>query len=49
MRFLIARAINPHIDLLAGLRNWNQIASSLREPPRKRRGYQLDDLDQFLS
>lgn len=49
MRFLVARAVNPQLSLLEGLRGWNDIAASLREPPRKRRRYQGDDLDQFLS
>ena len=49
MRFLLARAVNPQVSLLEGLRRWNQIATALREPPRKRRSYQHDDLDQFLS
>jgi hypothetical protein len=42
MRFLVARAVNPVITLLQGLRQWNLLASSLREPPRKRRWYQAD-------
>jgi hypothetical protein len=49
MRFLLARAVNPHLSLVDGLRNWNQIASGLREPPRRRRRYQHDDLEHFLS
>ena len=49
MRFLLARAVNPQVSLLEGLRSWNQIANALREPPRKRRRYQHDDLEQFLS
>jgi hypothetical protein len=48
MRFLLARAVNPSMSLLEGLRAWNLIALALREPPRKRR-YQHDNLDQFLS
>jgi hypothetical protein len=48
MRFLLARAVNPQLTLLDGLRNWNQVATGLREGPRKRR-YQHDDLEQFLS
>jgi len=48
MRFLLARAVNPSLSLLEGLRAWNPIAHALREPPRKRR-YQHDDLEQFLS
>jgi hypothetical protein len=48
MRFLLARAVNPSVNLLEGLRTWNHIARALREPPRKRR-YQHDNLDQFLS
>jgi hypothetical protein len=43
MRFLLARAVNPQVSLLDGLRSWNQIATALREPPRRRR-YQRDDL-----
>jgi hypothetical protein len=49
MRFLVARAINPQLNLLEGLREWNSIAAALREPPRKRRRYQSDDWDRFLS
>jgi len=49
MRFLLARAVNPQLSLLEGLHRWNQIATALREAPRKRRRYQLDDLDRFLS
>jgi hypothetical protein len=48
MRFLLARAVNPPVSLLEGLRKWNLMALALREAPRKRR-YQHDDLDQFLS
>jgi len=44
MRFLLARAVNPQVSLLEGLRSWNQIATALREPPRRRK-YQHDDLD----
>jgi hypothetical protein len=49
MRFLVARAVNPQIGLLDGLRTWNGIAAALREPPRKRRRYQGDDLEQLLT
>jgi len=49
MRFLLARAVNPAISLLRGLREWNMFAASLREPPRKRRRYQADAWDRFLS
>jgi hypothetical protein len=49
MRFLVARAVNPQLGLLDGLRGWNGIAGALREPPRKRRRYQVDDLDRFLA
>lgn len=49
MRFLVARAVNPQLSLLDGLRDWNGIAAALREPPRKRRRYQADDLEQLLS
>jgi hypothetical protein len=48
MRFLLARAVNPQLSLLDGLRNWNHIATRLREGRRKRR-YQHDHLEQFLS
>jgi hypothetical protein len=48
MRFLLARAVNPQVSLIEGLRKWNLIATALREAPRRRR-YQHDDLDQFLS
>jgi hypothetical protein len=43
MRFLVARAVNPQLSLLDGLRDWNGIAAALREPPRQRRRYQGDD------
>jgi len=49
MRFLVARAVNPQLSLHEGLRNWNGIAAALREPTRKRRRYQGDDLERFLS
>jgi hypothetical protein len=49
MRFLVTRAVNPQLSLLDGLRNLNGIAAALREPPRKRRRYQGDDLERFLS
>jgi hypothetical protein len=49
MRFLIARAVNPQLTLLDGLRDWNNIAAALREPPRKQRWYQGDNLEEFLS
>lgn len=48
MRFLLARAVNPQLSLLEGLRHWNHVATRLREGRRKRR-YQHDDLGQFLS
>jgi hypothetical protein len=47
MRFLVARAVNPQLNLLEGLRRWNGIADALRESPRKRRRYQGDDWDRF--
>ncbi len=49
MRFLLSRAVNPQLSLADGLRDWNRTAARLREPPRKRRRYQHDDLDCFLS
>jgi len=49
MRFLLARAVNPQLSLLDGLRDWNAIAAGLREPPRRRRRYQGDNLERFLS
>jgi hypothetical protein len=49
MRCLVARAVNPQMNLLDGLREWNGIATALREPPRRRRRYQGDDWDRFLS
>jgi hypothetical protein len=49
MRALLSRAVNPQISLLEGLRGWNPIAASLREPTRKKRRYQHEDLDQLLS
>jgi hypothetical protein len=48
MRFLLARAVNPDLSLIEGLRSWNPIATALREAPRKRR-YQHDEIDRFLS
>lgn len=48
MRFMLARAVNPPVSLLEGLRMWNPMALALREAPR-RRHYQHDKLDQFLS
>jgi hypothetical protein len=48
MRFLVARAVNPQLSLRDGLRHWNGIATALREPPRRRRRYQEDDLEYFL-
>jgi len=49
MRFLLARAVNPTTTLRGGLRDWNKLAAALREPPRKRRRYQADARDAFLS
>lgn len=49
MRFLLARAVNPSTTLLEGLCDWNKFAAALREPPRKRRRYQADSWDAFLS
>lgn len=49
MRFLVARAVNPKLSLLDGLRDWNGIATALREPPRKCRRYQEDDMEQFFN
>jgi len=48
MRFLLARAVNPVISLVEGLRTWNDIARTLREC-RRRRQYQNDRISQFLS
>jgi hypothetical protein len=47
MHFLLSRAVNPIISLIEGLKNWNQIASALRERTRKRK-YQQDKIDEFL-
>jgi hypothetical protein len=47
MRFMLARAVKPSMNLLEGLRRWNPMALALREAPRKRR-YQHDELDRFL-
>jgi len=41
MHFLLNRAVNPALKLHECLANWNEIAASLREPPRKRH-YQMD-------
>jgi hypothetical protein len=49
MRFLIAHAVNPQLTPLDGLRGWNNIAAALRESPRKRRRYQGDNSEEFLS
>jgi hypothetical protein len=49
MRFLVARAVNPEAGLFEGLRSWNTLAAELREPPRRRRRYQADAWDAFLS
>jgi hypothetical protein len=48
MRSLLARAVNPDLSLPDALHDWNSIASSLRERPRKRR-YQHEQLDDLLS
>jgi len=48
MRFLLARAVNPALSLVGGLRAWNDIARSLRERQRRRQ-YQHDKMSQFLS
>jgi hypothetical protein len=49
MRFMLARAVNPSLSLLEGLRMWNPMALALREAPRRKRRYQHDELDQLLS
>lgn len=41
MHFLLNRAVNPDLKLHECLARWNDIAASLREPPRKR-SYQMD-------
>jgi hypothetical protein len=41
MHFLLNRAVNPDLRLLDCMGRWNEIAESLREPPRKR-AYQMD-------
>ena len=41
MHFLLSRAVNPDLKLHECLARWNEIAASLREPPRKRK-YQMD-------
>ena len=41
MHFLLNRAVNPALKLHECLANWNEVAASLREPPRKRH-YQMD-------
>lgn len=48
MRSMLARAVNPTISLLDGLRNWNDIARALRARQRRRQ-YQNDRSWQFLS
>jgi hypothetical protein len=46
---MLVRAVNPSTSLLEGLREWNAMAHRLREPPRKKRRYQGDELDRFVS
>jgi hypothetical protein len=41
MHLLLSRAVNPPLQLHECLARWNEIAASLREPPRKR-VYQMD-------
>ena len=48
MRSLLARAVNPDLRLPDALCDWNRIASSLRERPRKRR-YQHEQLNELLN
>jgi hypothetical protein len=40
----LCSAINPRLSLFACLEKWGNISQSLRESPRKKRGYQHDEL-----
>lgn len=46
MRHLLMQAVNPALSLLDSLKRWRDIATSLREPPR-RRTYQQDHLHEM--
>jgi hypothetical protein len=39
---MLSQAVNPPLQLHECLARWNEIAASLREPPRKR-VYQMDE------
>lgn len=43
MRMLLSAACNPPLSLRNCMTNWFDIASKLREPPRKKRRYQCEN------
>jgi len=44
VHWLLCSVINPRLSLFACLEKWADISQSLRESPRKKRGYQQDEL-----
>lgn len=44
IHWLLCSVISPCLSLFACLEKWTEITQALRESPRKKRGYQQDEL-----
>jgi hypothetical protein len=44
VHWLLCSVIHPRLSLFACLEKWDDISQSLRDSPRKKRGYQQDEL-----
>jgi hypothetical protein len=44
VHWLLCSVINPRLSLFACLEKWRSISQALREAPRKKRGYQQEEL-----
>ena len=44
VHWLLCSVINPRLSLFACLEKWGSISQALREAPRKKRGYQQEEL-----
>jgi hypothetical protein len=44
MRKLLTQALTPALGLIDCLKKWRDLCQRLGEPPRKKRGYQLNQL-----
>ncbi len=48
MHKLLSNACNAPLSLLRCMQGWLAIASKLREPPRKKRGYQCEQAGSWV-